>query len=134
LLQGHNGKQTVLEVKFEEIEPLPQLPAEFFAPPTEATIWADCSDGEIWKQRERIQPEYPRSARMQHRQGTVTLYAVIGEDGKLSGLKIGHSAGQELDQSSMAAVSHWRHERTAACPEAKGRSETSIDVLYSLQN
>jgi TonB family protein len=134
LLQGYNGKHTVLEVKFEEIKPLPQLPADFFASPTEATIWADCSDGTIWKLKERIQPEYPQSARMQHRQGTVTLYAVIGEDGKLSGLKIAHSAGQELDQSATAAVSHWRYERTAACPEAKGRSETSIDVLYSLQN
>ena len=134
LLQGHNGKQTVLEVKFEEIKPLPQLSADFFAPPTGATIWADCRDGEIWKLKERTQPEYPRSARMQHREGTVMLHAVIGEDGKLSDLKIAHSAGQELDSSAMAAVSHWRYERTAACSEAKGRSETFIDVVYSLQN
>src|SRR5712672_4320405 len=36
-----------------------------------------------------------------------------GKDGKC--LKIAHAAGQELDQSAMAAVSHWRYERTAAC-------------------
>lgn len=132
LLRGHNGKQTALEVEFKELKPLPQLPADFFAPPEGATSWADCREDAIWKLKQRVQPEYPQSARMQHRQGTVTLCAVIGEDGTLSDLKIGHSAGQELDQSAAAAVSHWRYERTTACPEAKGRTETFIDVIYSL--
>jgi TonB family protein len=132
LVRGYNGKQTVLELEFEEIKPLPQLPPDFFATPEGATSWADCREGAIWKLKQRVQPEYPQSARMQHRQGTVVLYAVIGEDGQLSGLRIAHSAGQELDRSAITAVSHWRYERTTACPDATGRTETFIDVVYSL--
>jgi len=134
LLRGYNGKRTVVEIKLEEIKPLPKLTADFFAPPKEATVWADCSDGTIWKLKERTTPQYPQSARMQHHEGTVMLSAVIGEDGKTSDLSIARSAGQELDQSAMAAVSHWRYERTAACPEAKGGVETFIDVVYSLEH
>jgi TonB family protein len=124
----------VLEVNFEEIKPLPLLPSNFFAPQPEATRWAACDHGAVWTLKERVQPQYPVSARMRHRQGTVLLYAVISEDGKLSGLKVAHSAGPELDQSAMTAVSHWRYERTAACSESKGRAETFVDVAYTLQD
>ncbi len=131
-LRGYNGKQTVVEVQLQEIKALPQLPQEYFSVPKEATSWLDCSEGQPWKLKDRVQPAYPTSSRSQHHQGTVVLYAVIGEDGRLSELRLAHSAGPDLDRSALEAVSQWRYERTSACSSFEGRSETLIDVVYTL--
>jgi TonB family protein len=109
-----------------------QLPSDFFDRPNGATTWADCAAGGIWNLRDRVQPQYPHSARVQRRQGTVLLSTIIEEDGRLSSLKTVHSAGSELDQSALSAASHWRYERSASCVESKGRTETFMDVVYSL--
>src|SRR5712671_412766 len=132
LLRGYNGDRVAVEARFEEIKLLPQLPSDFFDRPNGATTWADCTTGGIWNLKDRVQPEYPHSARVQRRQGTVVLSAIIEEDGRLSNLKTVHAAGPELDQSALSAVSHWRYERSASCVESKGRTETFIDVVYSL--
>lgn len=111
LLRGYNGDRVAVEAQLEEIKLLPQLPSDFFDRPNGATTRADCTTGGIWNLKHRVQPEYPHSARVQRRQGTVVLSAIIEEDGRLSSLKTVHSAGPELDQSALAAVSHWRYER-----------------------
>jgi TonB family protein len=131
-LRGYNGKRMVLEVELEEIKPLPQLPPDYFVPQKDATLLSYCAEGAAWKVKERVAPTYPQSARAQHHQGTVVLDAIIGEDGHVSDLRIIHSAGADLDRSAMAAVSQWRYERTSACPLSKGRTETNVDVIYSL--
>ena len=58
--------------------------------------------------------------------------AVIGEDGKIAELSIANSAWPELDESALRAVALWRYERSASCASATGRSETLIDVIFSL--
>lgn len=131
-LRGYNGKQMVLEMELEEIKPLPPLPPDYFVPQKEATLWSYCAEGAAWKVKDRVEPTYPRSARAQHHQGTVVLDAIIGEDGRVSNLRIIHSAGPDLDRSAVATVYQWRYERTSACPLSTGRVETHIDVIYSL--
>jgi TonB family protein len=133
-LRGFNGKHLVMELQLGEITPLPQPPPDYFDPPESATFWADCrpSDAE-WKVKDMTEPAYPVSARMNSKEGTVTLYAVIEEDGHVSGLHVLHSAGTELDQAATNAVSQWRYERTESCADSKGRTETAIDVTFSLQ-
>jgi len=81
LLRGHSGKSLVAEVQFEEIKPLPaQLSKDFFAPAPGATTWADCGGRAAWKIKDRVRPEYPQSARIRHREGTVVLSAIIEAD------------------------------------------------------
>jgi TonB family protein len=132
LLHGYNGDRLILEMQIQEIKPLPSLPSDFFANPNDATFWADCSEGAVWKLKNRIQPEYPPLARAAHRQGTVILRAIIEEDGHLSHLEAIHSPFPELYQSALSAVSQWRYERTNKCQGSSGRTETFIDVVYSL--
>jgi TonB family protein len=132
-LRGYNGKQLVLEVQLEEIGSATLITPTFFDAPKEATVWSDCTDAAPWKIKDRIQPVYPQAARARGVQGTVILYAIIEDDGHISNLRMAHSAGTELDQSAANAVSHWRYERTSSCADATGRTETFIDVIFSLQ-
>ncbi len=132
-LRGFNGKQKVIEVQFDEIKPLPQLPADFFTPPKDATVWIDCADGEAWKAVKQEQPVYPQSGRLLGTEGTVIIYAVIEENGHLSNLHFAHSTGTELDQAAGNAVSQWLYERTTGCKDSRGRTETVIRVVFSLQ-
>lgn len=52
-------------------------------------------------------PDYSEEARKAKYQGTVTLYAIIGTDGKPRGLKIVHSLGMGLDEKAMEKVRTW---------------------------
>jgi len=133
-LRGFNGKHLVMELQLGEITPLPPPPQDYFDPPESGTFWADCPTGAEWKVKDITQPAYPVSARMNSKEGTVTLYAVIEEDGHVSGLHVLHSAGTELDQAATNAVSQWRYERTESCLDSKGRTEIAIDVTFSLQH
>ncbi len=105
---------------------------EFSANPARIQ-WKTVSDAAPWKIKDRIQPVYPQAARARGVQGTVILYAIIEDDGHISNLRMAHSAGTELDQSAANAISHWRYERTSSCADATGRTETFIDVIFSLQ-
>jgi len=56
----------------------------------------------------KVQPTYPPDARMNRVQGTVTLRAVIGKDGRIQDLSV-ISGPPELQQSAMGAVRQWRY-------------------------
>lgn len=55
-------------------------------------------------------PDYSEEARKAKYQGTVTLYAIIGTDGKPRSLKIVHSLGMGLDEKAMEKVRTWLFE------------------------
>lgn len=55
-------------------------------------------------------PDYSEEARKAKYQGTVTLYAIIGQDGKPRALKIVHSLGMGLDEKAMEKVRTWLFE------------------------
>jgi len=56
------------------------------------------------------EPEYSQEARAAKYQGTVTLWAVIGPDGRPRGLRVEHSLGMGLDEKALEAVNTWRFE------------------------
>lgn len=56
---------------------------------------------------QRVEPEYPESARDQHIQGPVTLEAVVGKDGSVKSLKT-LSGDPQLAAAARQAVSQWR--------------------------
>ncbi|HLJ25759.1 MAG TPA: TonB family protein [Candidatus Angelobacter sp.] len=55
-------------------------------------------------------PDYSEEARKAKYQGTVTLYAIIGPDGKPRGLKVLHSLGMGLDEKALEKVRTWMFE------------------------
>jgi TonB family protein len=55
----------------------------------------------------KVQPEYSQEARISRLEGTVTLYIVVGTDGKPRDLKVLHSLGMGLDETAIAAASKW---------------------------
>lgn len=132
-ISGYNGKELLMEAEFDEIKPLPELPKNFFDVPKDSSVWLDCSAVEAWKLKDKVQPIYPQDARTRRVQGTVVVYAVTEENGQTSNLAIANSVDKALDDSAMSAISKWRYERTDACPNAQGRSEAMVEVVYSLQ-
>lgn len=132
-MRGFDGKQLLFEVQLEEIKALPELSPDFFAPPKDSVLWADCTEGRMWKVKERVQPVYPESARARGIEGMVLLYGVIEEDGTVSNLRPAYPTGSDLDQAATSAVSRWRYVRDA-CPEAAGRTETLIDVIFEIRH
>lgn len=56
------------------------------------------------------EPEYSPEARIAKYQGTVTLWAIIGLDGRPRGLRIARSLGMGLDEKALETVSTWKFE------------------------
>ncbi len=58
-------------------------------------------------------PAYPLELMKQHVQGTVTLYAVIGSDGSVSGVRVLNGIDDRLDEYARQALMRW-HFRPAS--------------------
>jgi len=56
---------------------------------------------------ERVEPEYPESAREQHIQGPVVLVALVGKDGAVEKLST-ISGDAQLAAAATDAVQQWR--------------------------
>ena len=82
----------------------------------------------IYKQ----EAEYSEAARTAKLQGSVMLYAVIGEDGRARGVQVIRSLGLGLDENAIAAVLNWRF-----APGTKADQpvpvESTIEVNFRLQ-
>jgi TonB family protein len=59
-----------------------------------------------------VAPQYPESAKAQHRQGVVILEAVISPTGRVCSVEVLRGAGADLDRAAMEAVSQWRYTPT----------------------
>ncbi|HEY6351708.1 MAG TPA: energy transducer TonB [Candidatus Angelobacter sp.] len=55
-------------------------------------------------------PDYSEEARKAKYQGTITLYAIIGTDGRPRSLKVVHGLGMGLDEKAMEKVRTWLFE------------------------
>ena len=53
-------------------------------------------------------PDYTEEARREHKEGTVLLWAVLGEDGSMREVKACRCIGNGLDEKAIEAVSKWR--------------------------
>jgi TonB family protein len=75
-------------------------------------------------------PKYPEAAKKARIQGTVVLNAVIGKDGTVENLNV-VSGPEELQQSSLDAVSQWTYKPYLLNGDPI-EVETTINVIYSL--
>jgi TonB family protein len=79
----------------------------------------------------KVPPQYPPDAKKARIQGTVTLKAIIGEQGTVENLSV-VSGPAALQQSSLDAVRQWTYKPFVV--DGKPTAvETSIHVIYTLK-
>ncbi len=79
---------------------------------------------------DRVEPEYPNSARQQRIQGTVLLDVVVDAEGKVDGL--GQVSGEsQLMIAAAEAVRQWRFKPLVKNGEAK-KFETRVSINFTL--
>lgn len=76
-------------------------------------------------------PEYSEEARKAKVQGVVTLYAVIGPDGRPRDLRVMRALGMGLDEKALEAVRNWRFEPAKKDGQAVSVM-VNIEVRFSL--
>jgi TonB family protein len=126
-----DGK-VIVAVKVLEITKTTEENPAHFTIPVNAEFWAQCDDLQEAEPLDRIQPVYPPSARANHEQGRVLLYAVQEADGSLSHLTIIQRAAPDLEAAALEAVRHW-HYKPATCGQTPIRMEIQIFVDFSLR-
>jgi len=57
---------------------------------------------------QKVDPAYPLELMRRNVQGTVTLYAVIRNDGSVTDVRVLRGVDDQLDQYARAALAHWR--------------------------
>jgi len=132
LSTSEEGK-IVAEAEITELTTPEQIPASAFDTPDGAISKPGCSRPSVGRLVQRVNPEYPSLDRMARREGTVSIYAVIGTDGELHKLHVVSGASPTMDQSSLDAVQHWRYE-PFKCGDVPVEVETVIQVNYQLQH
>ena len=132
VLRTMEENKQVVEMRIEEISANPNSDPATYAPPSEAQAWAWCNNPELGPLVDKVPPRYPEQAKRGHVSGKVSIYAVIGTDGRLTNLRVVRSAGPVLDNASLEAVQRWRYKPTR-CNGVAIREEVLIDVVYTLQ-
>jgi TonB family protein len=118
-------------VNISEISTPAQFPAEAFTPPTGVSPQAGCMNPAPARLVKRQNPEYPQSARLRHREGTVAFDALIGTDGVPQFRKVVESPDPDLEASSRQTLSKWRYD-PALCNGQPVGVETLMQVNYAL--
>lgn len=131
-IRALKDRKVIAIVKVLEIAEIAERNSAMFGAPLNAEFWPQCDDMQEAEPLERVQPRYPSSARANHEQGRVILYAVLEVDGSLSHLTIIHRASPDLEEAAVDAVRHWRY-KPAACGQTPIRTETSIETDFWLQ-
>jgi TonB family protein len=126
-----DGK-VIATVKILEITNITEENPAHFTVPVNSEFWAQCDDLQEAELIDRTQPVYPPSARANHEQGRVILYAVLEADGLPSHLTIIRHATPGLEAAAVEAVRHW-HYKPAACGQIAIRIETSIETDFWLE-
>lgn len=102
-----------------------------FAPPAPAEERPGCSDLELPTATEKPRPVYPPAAKHRRATGVVSILAVVQTDGTLQNGAVVRSAGADLDQASLEAVSRWRY-RAAQCNGVPVPHEIVLDIRYDI--
>ena len=97
------------------------------APKGPMTISRGVAEGMLLQ---KVVPHYPPIAVASRTQGTVTLQAVISEDGTIEGLRV-VSGSAMLTPAALDAVSQWRYRPYLLNGEPVA-VETTINVVFSL--
>ncbi len=132
-IRALRDRKVFAAVRVLEIARISEVNPALFDVPVNAEFWAQCDDMQAAEVVDRVQPRYSASARRNHEQGRVVLYAVIEADGSLSHMTIIHRAVPDLEAAAVEAVRHW-HYKPAVCGQTPIRVETSIEVDFWLQD
>jgi Gram-negative bacterial TonB protein C-terminal len=130
LREGH----TTLDFQTTQFGPLPATPDSEFIPPSNAQQFGDCpvrNASEIPFPFKQTLPAYPEEAVQNHISGSVEVYALIGIDGRLHGMKVVASPDPLLTKSTLAAISHWEY-KPAVCRGYPENEETIVTVVYNI--
>lgn len=115
------------------ITPLAKTDVADFQPPAGSTSWPSCDAPDTLPIIEsQVTPNYPVVAKMEHRDGSVFVYAIIGIDGRLSNLKLLSAPDGSLGASSLSAAEQWKY-KPETCGGKPVPAETSIRTVYTLE-
>lgn len=128
-----NGRKEVAGLTIISLNKADAANSALFEPPKDSELWGNCAEDVRQPEQlvERVQPQYPPSARLNRISGKVTFYAVLGTNGTVSNLTIIHPASRELEEAAAQAVSHWRY-KPVTCGGQPAQVETFIDVDFAL--
>jgi TonB family protein len=127
----HHGSHVLAKVTVSKLASPVQFPPDAFAPPSGITPQAGCMNPIAPRAADKPSPVYPRSARQEHHQGTVSFEVSIGKDGVPQLRRLLESAGSDLDDSTKRAISRWRYD-PAMCGGQPVEIETVLQVNYTL--
>ncbi len=88
-----------------------------------------CGTVEAPKLIHRVSPRYPERVRKEKWEGTVTLQAIIGTDGKVSDITVRSSPGKPLSDLLIEAVKQWQY-----TPAYCGKSSEPIRVYLAISS
>lgn len=132
LLRG----KLVAEAHVTGVSTTGNLSSSLFARPDDpgVTELSDCKGGNLSKALPIFKPSppYPPQLRRAGEQGSVTVWAVIGADGRLYDLTIARSAGSDLDAVALDTMRQWRYS-PATCKGTPVDVETELNTTFSLR-
>ncbi len=76
---------------------------------------------------QKVDPAYPLELMRRNVQGTVTLYAVIRNDGSVSNVRVLRSVDDQLDQYARAALARWRFR-----PATKNGAAVDLEAVVTI--
>lgn len=121
------GGRPAVEAQVEALTPA-QPEASLFVSPAGAEEWPVCPAGEAQPPRADHQPDpqFPRGAMGS---ADVTLYVVVGVDGRVHNPVLVGSGGPAFDQAALDAVTQWRF-KPATCHGAAIPAEINVEVTF----
>jgi TonB family protein len=131
-IRVQKGSEYTVSVTVSGFSALHGLDEAMLVPSGHGDSWGDCAGLRSLELENRVQPQYPSSARRAYKQGVVTIYAAVEADGALSYAKVIESAGSELDEAALSAVKQWRY-HAPTCNGKRVRTEIPVTVIFSLQ-
>ncbi len=131
VLKAYEDRSLVVEVQIDELGSEVNQDPSFFSASQDAVVVSGCQDPDPAQELEKSPPHYPELAKLRRITGVVSVYGVIGVNGKVENLQIVRSATPELDKATLDAIRNWRY-RPARCKDTSVPEETVIDIRYSL--
>jgi TonB family protein len=103
-----------------------------FQPPQNSTAWPSCEDPDALPEvMSQVMPVYPMEEKMARHEGAVSVYAVIGIDGRVHNLKVLSAPDSALAQSALTALGQWEY-TTETCGGTPVPVETLLYIIYRL--
>ncbi|MGB6876610.1 MAG: energy transducer TonB [Candidatus Acidiferrales bacterium] len=126
----HIKEESAAPVTFvvNSIAPLGSTNSADFQPPDDSASWPYCdAPDSLEKVIQQVGPVYPDSERLNHTQGTVFFYAVIGTEGWLHDLKVLSAPDSGLADSAVTALGHWQY-----APETCHGTPIPVETLIAI--